>query len=74
MSEPKAMQAQLRAHTKTLGALRQSQLEQGKEMREGFARVDAEARQNYAMLAHGQQRITDLLTRSLGECESGEDG
>lgn len=37
------------------------------EMRDGFARVDAEARKNYSMLAQGQQKITDLLTRHLGE-------
>jgi hypothetical protein len=37
------------------------------EMREGFERVDAEARKNYSMLAQGRQRITDLLTRNLDE-------
>jgi hypothetical protein len=42
------------------------------EMRAGFARVDTEARKNYSLLAEGQQRITDLLTRHIGDC-SGED-
>jgi hypothetical protein len=66
-----AMQSELRAHTRSLNALRQTQVEQGHEMREGFARVDSEARKNFAVLSQGQARITELLTRHLGECESG---
>ncbi len=76
-----AMQSELRAHTRSLNALRQTQVEQGHEMREGFARVDAEMREGFArvdsetrksfgLLAQGQTRITELLTRHLGECES----
>jgi archaellum component FlaC len=34
------VQAALRAHTGTLEALRKTQVEQGKEMREGFKKVD----------------------------------
>ena len=73
------MQVQLRAHTRSLEALRETQLEQGgeirglrREMREGFARVDAEARTNYTMLAKGQQRIADLLTRHIEGCSGKE--
>jgi hypothetical protein len=35
-----AMQSELRAHTRSLNALRQTQVEQGHEMREGFAKID----------------------------------
>jgi hypothetical protein len=62
----------LHGHTGVLNAIRQDQVDQGKkiaklerEMRNGFARVDAQARENYALLAHGQSRIVDLLTRHL---------
>ena len=64
----------LHGHTGVLNAIRQDQVDQGKkiakldrEMRQGFARVDAQARENYALLAHGQGRIVDLLTRHLRE-------
>ena len=51
------VRAELRAHTQALNALRETQLEQGREMREGFA-----------TLATGMAQITALLT-SLGEPE-----
>jgi TolA-binding protein len=94
------MHAELRAHTRTLQALRTTQVEQGQEMRDGFARVDTEMRemrgditemrggftrvatemremrgditemrQDLAVLGQGQARITDLLTRHLGESD-----
>ena len=44
------------------------------EVNEGFARVDAEARRNYSMLAQGQERITELLTRHIRQCEPGKEG
>ena len=88
-----AMQSDLRGHTRSLNALRQTQVEQGHEMREGFARVDSdmragfarvdaemregfarvdsEARKSFGLLAQGQARITELLTRHLGEREAG---
>jgi chromosome segregation ATPase len=79
------LRAELRSHTKVLNALRQTQVEQGQEMRAGFAetrsefgRVDgelsglrAEMRDGFAKLAVGQAQITALLTNQLGE--SGED-
>ncbi len=44
------------------------------EVNEGFARVDAEARRNYSRLAQGQERITELLTRHIRQCEPGKEG
>jgi hypothetical protein len=49
------VRAELRAHTQALNALREVQLEQGKEMREGFA-----------TLATGMAQITALLTNHSG--------
>jgi hypothetical protein len=80
-----AMQTELRAHTRSLEALRKTQLEQSREMRDGFARVDgemrdgfervdAETRRSYSMLAQGQQRITELLTMHINQCEPAEEG
>ncbi len=69
------MHAELRAHTRTLQALRTSQVEQGQEIREmrgdiGEMRGDiSELRQGMAVLGQGQARITDLLTRHLGESD-----
>jgi hypothetical protein len=80
------MRIELRAHTKTLEALRETQLEQGqairvlhetqveqgREMRAGFARVDAEARQNYTTLNHGMAQITALLNVILEKIDKDE--
>jgi len=44
------------------------------ETREGFARVDAEARANFTTLAQGQERLTELMTRHISQCESGKEG
>jgi hypothetical protein len=60
------MHAELRAHTRTLQALRTTQVEQGQEMREMRGDI-TEMRQDLAVLGQGQARITDLLTRHLGE-------
>ncbi|MBV8542894.1 MAG: hypothetical protein JO364_14540 [Pseudonocardiales bacterium] len=76
------VRAELRAHTRALNALRETQLEQGREMREGFAeqsrRIDEqsqrfaeqgrEMREGFATMATGMARITALLT-NLGESE-----
>ena len=76
------VRAELRAHTQALNALRETQLEQGREMREGFAeqgrrideqsrRIDEqgrEMREGFATLATGMAQITALLT-NLGESE-----
>jgi len=35
------MRTELRAHTQTLNALRETQIEQGREMRQGFAQVES---------------------------------
>jgi hypothetical protein len=74
------MRVELRAHTKSLHALRETQVEQGQqiaelrsEMRDGFAKarselqgLDAEMRDGFTKLNHGQVRITALLTAHLG--------
>ena len=59
------VRAELRAHTQSLNALRETQLEQsrkideqGREMREGFAK-----------LATGMAQITALLTNHSGSAE-----
>lgn len=54
------------------------------DVRTGFARVNAEMgemrgemremRGNIATLAQGQEQITELLTRHVGECDSGKEG
>ena len=53
--------ARLRAHTKSLEALRETQLEQSKEMREGFADVRSEMRQGFATMGVGMAQINALL-------------
>jgi len=68
-----AMQGQLRAHTRSLNALRETQLDHGRK----FAKLDVrlsdlegEMRNGFSTLAVGQAQITALLTDQLGE--SGE--
>jgi isocitrate lyase len=46
------VRAELRAHIQALNALRETQLEQAREMREGFAEVRAEMREGFAEI-HG---------------------
>ena len=67
------VRAELRAHTQALNALRQTQLEQGREirqMREGFTRrieeQGREMRDGFATLATGMAQITTLLTKLSG--------
>ncbi|MGH3912350.1 MAG: hypothetical protein ACRDTC_02900 [Pseudonocardiaceae bacterium] len=55
------VRAELRAHTQSLNALRETQLEQAHEMREGFAK-----------LATGLAQITALLTNLGGSEDTGE--
>ena len=71
----------LRARTRVLNALRQTQVDQGEEIRTGFARVDgelddlrvevrelrAEMREGFSVLAVGQAQITALLTTHQGK-------
>jgi hypothetical protein len=76
-----AMQSELRAHTRSLNALRETQREQGdridrldRKVGEGFAKVEerfamveTEMREGFSVLAVGQAQITALLTGQLGE-------
>jgi len=76
------IRAERRAHTQALNALRETQLDQGREMRDGFAKQDRridtlerridglehEMRQGFATLATGMAQITALLT-NLGASE-----
>jgi len=64
------VRAELRAHTQALNALRETQLDQGHEMRAGFAEQDRriteqgrEMREGFATLATGMAQITALLTQ-----------
>lgn len=58
---------ELRAHKQVLHALRETQLEQGQAIREGFARVD----EKFATVLVGIQAIADRLLAS--EAETSED-
>jgi hypothetical protein len=63
-------------HTGVINAIRDDQVEHGKqlarvekEMHAGFARMDenfAKVEDKFAQLREGQEQITDLLTRRLG--------
>jgi hypothetical protein len=68
------VRAELRAHTQALNALREIQLGQGREIREGFAeqgrRIDEnvrETREGFSTLATGMAQITALLTDRRSE-------
>ncbi|MGH3836204.1 MAG: hypothetical protein ACRDSF_10940 [Pseudonocardiaceae bacterium] len=67
------VRAELRAHTQSLNALRETQLEQGqkidkldREMCEGFAEVRTEMREGFSTVATGMAQITALLTNIAG--------
>lgn len=74
------VRAELRAHTQALNALRETQLEQAREMREGFAEIRAEMREGFAEIreelaemregfakqAIGTAEIAALLTKIAG--------
>jgi hypothetical protein len=64
------VRAELRAHIQALNALRETQLEQAREMREGFAEIRTEMREGFAKTregfatqAIGMAEITALLTK-----------
>ena len=64
------VRTELRAHIQALNALRETQLEQAREMREGFAEMRAEMREGFAKTregfatqAIGMAEITALLTK-----------
>jgi hypothetical protein len=78
------MRTELRAHTKLLNALRETQVEQGTEMRQGFADVrtelraemregDAsirtEMREGFAKVGVGMAQITALLRVAIDQSE-----
>ena len=70
-----AMHTELRAHTKSLNALRETQVDHGirlarveAETREGFA----EMRDRFSVLAVGQAQITALLTAQLGDSDGSD--
>jgi hypothetical protein len=56
------VRTELRAHTQALNALRETQLEQAREIREGFA----ETREGFAKQGTGMAQITALLTIIAG--------
>ncbi len=60
------VRAELHAHTQALNALRENQLEQGQEMREGFAEIRSEMRGGFATQTSGMAQITALLTKIAG--------
>jgi chromosome segregation ATPase len=63
------VRAELRAHTQALNALRETQLEQGREIREQGRQIreqGREMREGFATLATGMAKITALLTQSGG--------
>jgi hypothetical protein len=66
-----AMQAQLRAHTLTLAALRETQVEQGKGMREGFARVEARFAKVEGDMREGFARVDDRFAKVEGDMREG---
>jgi hypothetical protein len=53
----------LNGHAKTLTAMRTDLVDVRTEMRDGFKKM----RDDFGKLAKGQDLITDLLTRHLGE-------
>ena len=60
------VRAELRAHIQALNALRDTQLEQAQEMREGFAEMRegfAKTWEGFAKQAAGMAQITALLTK-----------
>lgn len=61
------VRAELRAHTQGLNALRETQLDQGREMRE----QGREMREGFATLATGMAQITALLTNITGSERDG---
>jgi uncharacterized coiled-coil DUF342 family protein len=61
--EVAAWRATLNGHTQTLNAMREDLDKHGKKL----DKVEKEMHAGFAKLAKGQELITDLLTRHLGE-------
>ncbi|NYI88471.1 hypothetical protein HNR02_001794 [Amycolatopsis endophytica] len=51
------VKAELKAHTRVLNALRETQVEHGQRL----DRVETEMRNGFAMMAQGMARITELI-------------
>jgi uncharacterized protein Yka (UPF0111/DUF47 family) len=78
--EVAAFGTKLEAHTKTLNALRETQLEQSQRLdrlehkvdhlEAGFDGLEHEMRQGFATLSAGMAQIIELLTRNDGSNES----
>ena len=72
------VRTELRAHTQTLNALREIQLEQSQEMRESFAsqerrigELEQEMQGGFATMATGMAQSTALLTEIRGSERDG---
>ena len=66
------VQATLRAHVMTLKALRTTQLEQGMEMRAGFARLEGEMsgmREGFATMGVGMAEIKAMLEIAIDQSD-----
>jgi chromosome segregation ATPase len=66
-----SLRAELRSHTRVLNALRQTQVEQGRDLdgfRQEVAELRTEMREGFSVLAVGQAQITALLTAHVDEC------
>ena len=64
--------ATLNNHTELLNAIRDDHVDQGKELvklKVELADVRSEMRKGFGKLAKGQELITDLLTRHLGDAD-----
>lgn len=69
------VRAELRAHTQGLNALRETQLEQGREiaeLRQEMSELRQEMQGGFATMATGMARITALLTEISGPERDGD--
>ena len=74
------MRTELKAHTQTLNALRTTQVEQGKEIRdlrtetrEGFAQLRTEMQHGFSVVAVGMAQINAQLAIAIGESGEAEE-
>jgi chromosome segregation ATPase len=63
-----AMQEELRSHTRSLNALRETQVEHGAAIRE----LRGEMREGFGKLAAGQAQLTALITTHIEERDAGD--
>ncbi|MCA1655882.1 MAG: hypothetical protein LC635_05475 [Pseudonocardiaceae bacterium] len=62
----------LRAHDRSLEALRETQIEHRQEMLAGFAKLDAKMDHGFTMLSIGQAQITAWLSVAMRNNKEGE--